>query len=149
MYLERVKNLDLEELDCRQEMVEILEIKSLFHNDLNSHYCVDWSKAHEAHLFREKTLETADLTGTSKRSIFGPVIYRPLKEFHIGPGLIAEPPTHRTGKTRNRIAIPAQRRAVEKLPHPKSIGLLDTARTGPKLAEDPRQGEPFRTSHLD
>ena len=34
---------------------------------------VDWLKAHEAHFSRDKTLETADLTGIPKRSIMGPV----------------------------------------------------------------------------
>ena len=51
-YLERVKDLDLEDLACRQELTE----------DLSNHYCVDWLKAHEAHFSRTKTLETANLT---------------------------------------------------------------------------------------
>ena len=40
-YLARVKNLDLEELACRRELMEILELKSLSHEDQSSHYCVD------------------------------------------------------------------------------------------------------------
>ena len=62
-YLERLKDLDLEDLACRQELMAILGIKSLSHEDLSNHYCVDWLKAHEAHFFRAKTLEMADLTG--------------------------------------------------------------------------------------
>ena len=29
-------------LACRQELMEVLELKSLSHEDLNSLYCVDW-----------------------------------------------------------------------------------------------------------
>ena len=72
-YLERVKDSDLEDLACRQELIEVLELKSLSHEDLNNHYCVDWLKAHEAHFSRDKTFETADLTGIPKKSIMGPV----------------------------------------------------------------------------
>ena len=59
-YLERVKDLDLEDLTCRQELVEVLGLKSLSHEDLSNHYCVDWLKVHEAHFSRAKILETAD-----------------------------------------------------------------------------------------
>ena len=45
-YLERVKDLDLEDLACRQELTEVLGIKSLSHEDLSNHYCVDWLKVH-------------------------------------------------------------------------------------------------------
>ena len=47
--LERVKDLDLEDLACRQELMEVLGLKSLSHEDLSNHYCVDWLKAQEAH----------------------------------------------------------------------------------------------------
>ena len=47
-YLERVKNFDLEDRASRQELLEVLELKSLSHEDLSNHYCVDWLKAHEA-----------------------------------------------------------------------------------------------------
>ena len=40
-YLEPVKDLDLEDLACRHEIVEVLELKSLLHEDLSNHYCVD------------------------------------------------------------------------------------------------------------
>ena len=36
-YLERLKDLDLEDLACRQELTEILELKSLSHEDLSNH----------------------------------------------------------------------------------------------------------------
>ena len=84
-------------------------------------------------------VETEDLTGIPKKSIIGPVNYRPLKELG-NPGLIVEPPKHRTSIARIRVAIPAQLRAVEKLLEPKNIGLPDTAYTGPKLAEDSMYG---------
>ena len=113
--------------------------------DLSNHYCVDWLKAHEAHFYRAKTLETADLTGISQRSIMGPINYRPLKELG-SPGFIVEPPKHRTSVARIRVAIPAQLRAVDKLLDPKSMGLPDTAYMGAKLAEDPRYGRSYGTS---
>ena len=125
-YLERMKDLELEYLASRQDLVEVLGLKSLSHEDPSNHYCVDWLKAHEAHFSRDKTLETADLTGIPKRSIMGPVNYRPLKELEK-LGLIVEAPKHRTSIARIRVAIPAQLRAVEKLLDPKSMGLPDTA----------------------
>ena len=119
-YLERVMDLDLEDLECRQELAEILGIKNVPHEDLTRHHCVDWVKAHEAHFSRARTLETADLTGIPQNSIMGPVKYRPLKQLG-SPGLIAEPPKHRTSITRIRVAIPAQLRMVEKLLEPEII----------------------------
>ena len=56
-YLEGVNDLDLEDLGCRQGLMEVLGLKSLSHEDLSNHYCVDWLKK------RDKTLEIADLTG--------------------------------------------------------------------------------------
>ena len=117
-YLERVKDLDLEDLACRRKLLEVLELMSLSHKDLSNHYCVDWLKAHEAQFSRGKTLETADLPGISKKSITEPVNYRPLKELG-SPGLIVEPPKHRTSVVRIRVTIPAQLRAVEKLGTPR------------------------------
>ena len=108
---------------------------------------MDWLKAHEAHFSRANILETANLTGIPKKSIMGPVNYRPLKELG-SPGLIEEPPKHRTSIARIRVAIPAQPRAVEKLLEPKSMGLPDTAYTGPKLAEDRSYGRSYGTSQL-
>ena len=69
-YLERLNDLDLEDLACRRELLEVLELKkSMSHKDLSNHYCVDWLKAHEAQFSQGITLETADLTGISKKSI--------------------------------------------------------------------------------
>ena len=70
-YLERVEDLDLEDLACRQELLEFLGLKNLSHEDLSNHYCKDWLKVHEAHFSQDKTLETADLTGTPRGSIMG------------------------------------------------------------------------------
>ena len=62
--------------------------------------------------FPRENLETADLTGNPRTSIFGPVNYRPVKELG-SPGLIAEPPKHRTGIARNRLAIPVHINSLE------------------------------------
>ena len=78
-YPERVKDLDLEDLACRQELAETLGLKNLKLEDLSRHHCVDWLKAHEAHFSRAKTLETADLTGISQKSKMGPVNHKLLK----------------------------------------------------------------------
>ena len=101
--------------------MEVLGLTSLPHEDLSNHYCVDWLKAHEAHISRDKTLEIADLTEIPEKSIIGSVNYRPLKELG-SPGLIVEPPKHRTSFVRIRVAIHAQLKAVEKLIEPKSMG---------------------------
>ena len=82
-----MKDLDLEDLTCRQELTEVMGIKSLSHEDLSNHYCVEWLKAHEVHCSRAKTLEMAEFAGTPKRSIMAPINYRPLKELG-SPGLI-------------------------------------------------------------
>ena len=68
----------------------------------------------EAHFSRDKTLETADFIGIPKESIIGQVNYRPRKELG-SPGLIFEPPKHRTNVARIKVAIPVQLRAVEKI----------------------------------
>ena len=106
-YLERVKDLDLENSACRQELAKILGIKNESHKDLSRRHCVDCLKAHEAHFSRAGTLETVDLTGIPQNSIMGPVNYRSLKQLG-SPGLIAEPPKHRTSIARIRVAITAQ-----------------------------------------
>ena len=36
-----IRNLDLQELACRQELTEDVELTSLSHEDLSNHYCVD------------------------------------------------------------------------------------------------------------
>ena len=73
--------------------------------------------------------------------------YRLLKELG-SPGLIVEPPKHRTSIARIRVVIPAQLRAVDKLLELKSVGLPDTAYMGAKLAEDPRYGRSCGISRL-
>ena len=94
-YPEKVKGLDLEDLECRRELAETLGIERVSHEDLNRHHCVDWLKAHEAHFSRRKLMETADLTGIPTKAIMGPINHRPLKLLG-SPGLIAEPPTPQT-----------------------------------------------------
>ena len=78
-YLEKVKELDLEDLECRQELAEVLGLKHVSHEDLSRHQCVDWLKAHETHFPRARMMKTADLTGIPMRSVMGPINYRPLK----------------------------------------------------------------------
>ena len=146
-YLERVKELVLEDLECRQELTEVLGLKNVSHEDLSRHHCVDWLKVHEAHFSGARTIETADLTGIPLKSIMGPVIYRPLK--HLGSlGIIVEPPKHRTSIARIRVASPAQLRVVKKLLEPKDMGLPDAAYEDSKLADDPRYDKPCGSSQL-
>ena len=78
-YLEKVKELDLEDLECSQELAEVLGLKHVSHEDLSRHQYVDWLKAHETHISRARMMETADLTGIPMRSVMGPINYRPLK----------------------------------------------------------------------
>ena len=111
-YTEKVKRLDLEDLECRRELAEILGIDRVSHEDLSRHHCVDWLKAHEAQFSRAKLMETADLTGIPTKTIMGPVNYRPLNLLG-SPGLISEPPKHRTSIARIRLATPAQLRVVD------------------------------------
>ena len=61
-YLEKVKELVLEDLECRQELAEVLGLKHVSHEDLSRHQCVDWLKSHETHFSRARMMETADLT---------------------------------------------------------------------------------------
>ena len=84
-------------------------------------------------------METADLTGIPLKSIMGPINYWTLKQLG-SPGLIVEPPKHRTSIDRIRVATPAQLGVVEKLLEPKDMGLPDAAYEGSKLADDPRYG---------
>ena len=78
-YLEKIKELDKEDLECRQEMAEALGLKHVSHDDLSQHHCVDWLKAHEAVFLRAMIMETTDLIGIPMKSIMGPIKYRPLK----------------------------------------------------------------------
>ena len=146
-YPEKVKELDLESLECRRELAETLGIERVSHEDLNRHHCVDWLKAHEAHFSRAKLMETTDLTGIPTKAIMGPINYRPLKLLG-SPGLIAEPPKHRTSIARIRLATPAQLKVVDKLLNPRGTGLPDAAYEGSKLAEDPRYGKPCGSTQL-
>ena len=140
-YLEKIKELDLEDLEFRQELAEALGLKHVSHEDLSRHHCVNWLKAHELHFSRARMMETADLTGISMRSVMGPINYRPLKL--LGSlGLIVEPPKHRTSIARIRLATPAQLRVVDKLLEPKEMELPDAAYEGANLADDPRYGKP-------
>ena len=146
-YPEKVKELDLESLECRRELAETLGIERVSHEDLNRHHCVDWLKAHEAHFSRTKLMETTDLTGIPTKAIMGPINYRPLKL--LGSlGLITEPPKHRTSIARVRLATPAQLKVVDKLLNPGSMELPDAAYEGSKLAEDPRYGKPCGSTQL-
>ena len=77
-YLEKVKELDLEDLECRQELAEALGLERVSHEDSSRHQCVDWLKAHETHFSRARMMETADLTGIPTRPVTGPINFRPL-----------------------------------------------------------------------
>ena len=142
-YLEKVKELDLEDLECRQELAEALGLERVSHEDLSRHQCVDWLKAHETHFSRARMMETADLTGIPIRSVMGPINYRPLRPLKLlgSPGLIVEPPKHRTSIARIRLATPAQLRVVDKLLDPREMELPDAAYEGTRLADDPRYGK--------
>ena len=146
-YTEKLKGLDLEGLKCRRELAETLGIERVSHEDLSRHHCVDWLKAHETHFSRAKLMETADLTGIPTKAIMGPMNYRPLKLLG-SPGLIAEPPKHRTSIARIRLVTPAQLRVVDKLLNPGEMELPDAAYEGSRLAEDPRYGKPCGSTQL-
>ena len=146
-YLEKVKELDLEDLECRQEMAEALGFERVSHEDLSRHQCVDWLKAHETHFSRAKMMETADLTGIPTKSVMGPINYRPLKLLG-SPGLIVEPPKHRTSIARIRLATSAQLRVVDKLLAQREMELPDAAYEGTRLADDPRYGKPYGNTQL-
>ena len=88
-------------------------------------------------------METADLTGIPIRSVMGPINYRPLKLLG-SPGLIVEPPKHRTSIARVRLATPAQLRLVDMLLDPKEMELPDAAYEGARLADDPRCQRPWQ-----
>ena len=45
-YSERIKELNLGDLECREESAEVLGLKDVSHEDLSRHHCVDWLKAH-------------------------------------------------------------------------------------------------------
>ena len=119
-YVEKVKELDLEDLECRLELAKALGLEQVSHEDLGRLQCVDWLKAHETHFSRAKMMETADLTGIPTKSVMGPINYRPLKSLG-SPGFVVEPPKHRTSIARIRVATPAQLRVVDKLMEPRKI----------------------------
>ena len=83
--------MDLEDLECRQELAEALGLKHVSHEDLSRHQCVDWLKAHETQFSRTRMMDTADLTGIPMRSVMGPINYRPLKLLW-SPGLTPQAP---------------------------------------------------------
>ena len=146
-YLEKVKELDLEDLECRQELAKALGLERMSHKDLSRNQCVDWLKAHETQFSRARIMETADLTGIPTKSVMGPINYRPLKLLG-SPGLIVEPPKHRTSIARIRLATPAQLRVVDKLLDPREMELPDAAYEGTRLADDPRYGKPCGNTQL-
>ena len=146
-YLEKVKELDSEDLECRQELTEALGLERVSHEDLSRHQCVDWLKAHETHFSRARMMETADLTGIPTRSVMGPINYRPLKLLG-SPGVLVEPAKHRTSIARIRLATPAQLRVVDKLLDPREMELPDAAYEGTRLADDPRYGKPCGNAQL-
>ena len=146
-YSEWVKELDLEDLESRKELAEVLGLKDVSHEDLSRHHCVDCLKAHEAHFSRSRTMETADLTGIPLKSVMGPTNYRPLKQLG-SPRLIVETPKNRTCIVRIRVATPAQLRVVEKLLEPRDMGLPDAAYEGSKPADDQRYVKPCGSSQL-
>ena len=131
-FLEKVKELDLEDLECRQELAEVLGLKHV---------------SHEAHFSRARMMKTADLTGIPTKPVMGPINYRPLKLLG-SPVLIVEPPKHRKSIARIRLATPAQLRVVDKLLDPMEIELPDAAYEGAKLADDPRYGKPSGNAQL-
>ena len=146
-YVEKVKELDLEDLECRLELAKALGLERVSHEDLGRHQCVDWLKAHETHFSRAKMMETADLTGIPTKSVMGPINYRPLKSLG-SPGFVVEPPKHRTSIARIRVATPAQLRVVDKLMDPREMELPDAAYEGTRLADDPRYGKPCGNTQL-
>ena len=146
-YVEKVKELDLEDLECRLELAKSLGLEQVSHVYLGRLQCVDWLKAHETHFSRAKMTETADLTGIPTKSVMGPINYRPLKSFG-SPGFVVEPPKHRTSIARIRVATPAQLRVVDKLMDPREMELPDAAYEGTKLANDPRYGKPCGNTQL-
>ena len=91
--------------------------------------------------------ETADVTGIPVRSIMVSINYKPLKLLR-SPGLIVEPPKHRTSIARIRFATPAQLRMVDKLLEPVEMGLPDASYEGAKLVDDPRYGKPCGSAQL-
>ena len=70
-YEEKVKELDLEDLECTLELANTLGLEQVSHEDLGRHQCVDWLKAHETHFSRAKLMETEDLTGITTKSVMG------------------------------------------------------------------------------
>ena len=146
-YVEKVKELDLEDLECRLELAKALGLEQVSHEDLGRLQCVDWLKAHETHFSRAKMTETADLTGIPTKSVMGPINYRPVKSLG-SPGFVVEPPKHRTSIVRIRVATQAQLRVVDKLMDPREMELPDAAYEGTKLANDPRYGKPCGNTQL-
>ena len=92
-------------------------------------------------------METADLTGIPTKSVMGPINYRPLKLLG-SPGLVVEPPKHRTSIARIRLATPAQLRVVDKLLVPREMELPNAVYEGTRLADDPRYGKPCGNTQL-
>ena len=88
-------------------------------------------------------METADLIGIPTKSVMRPINYRPLKLLG-SPGLVVEPPKHRTSIARIRLWW----RVVDKLLDPREMELPDAAYEGTRLADDPIYGKPCGNTQL-
>ena len=73
-YLEKVRELGLEDLECGPELAEVLGLEQVSQEDLGRRQCVDWLKAHEIHFSRARMMETAHLAVITTRSNMGPLI---------------------------------------------------------------------------
>ena len=60
-YVEKVKELDLEDLECRLELAKALGLEQVSHENLGRLQCVDWLKAHETHFSRAKMQRELDM----------------------------------------------------------------------------------------
>ena len=119
-------------------MFYAIELKCLSHEDLSNQFCVDWLKAREAHFFRHRNLERSDLSGIPRSAVFGPIIYRPLKELG-SPGKIEasyEPGLNKGGET-CATASSGQASGLD----PKFLRFPETAYAGPELLNDAKCGE--------
>ena len=130
-YVEKVKELDLEDLKCRLELAKALGLERVSHEDF----------------LESKNDGDGGSDWVPTKSVMGPINYRPLKSLG-SPGLVVEPPKHRTSIARIRVATPAQLRVVDKLMDPREMELPDAAYEGTRLADDPRYGKPCGNTQL-
>ena len=111
-YLERVKDVDLEDLACRRHVVggDSGAQEGVARGLEQASLCGLAKGPRRAFLDGQDTRDRR--TGIPKKSIMGPVNYRPLKQLG-SPGLIVKLLKHRTSIARTRVAIPAQLRLVQ------------------------------------